>query len=63
MGVDEVIKFPTVLSSVIDGEEKNRNYQRSDVLQLIRLLKAHRMLKERQMELFCAVKPRPTRKP
>ena len=29
---------------MIDGVEKNRNYQRSDVLQLIRVLKAHGML-------------------
>jgi len=62
-GVDGVIEFPTVLSSVIDGVEKNRNYQRSDVLQLIRVLKAHGMLKERQMELFRAGKPRPAPKP
>ena len=62
-GVDGVIEFPTVLSAVIDGVEKNRNYQRSDVLQLIRVLKAHGMLRERQMELFRADKPRAGRKP
>jgi len=62
-GVDGVIEFPAVLSAVIDGVEKNRNYQRSDVLQLIRVLKAHGMLRERQMELFRATKPRATRKP
>lgn len=62
-GVDGVIEFPTVLSALIDGVEKNRNYQRSDVLQLIRVLKAHGMLRERQMELFRAAKPRAARKP
>jgi hypothetical protein len=62
-GVDGVIEFPAVLSAVIDGVEKNRNYQRSDVLQLIRVLKAHGMLRERQMELFRAEKPRAARKP
>ena len=62
-GVDGVIEFPAVLSALIDGVEKNRNYQRSDVLQLIRVLKAHGMLRERQMELFRAAKPRATRKP
>ena len=62
-GVDGVIEFSTVLSALIDGEEKNRNYQRSDVLQLIRVLKAHGMLRERQMELFRAAKPRAARKP
>ena len=62
-GVDGVIEFPTVLSALIDGVEKNRNYQRSDVLQLIRVLKAHGMLQERQMELFRTAKPRAARKP
>lgn len=62
-GVDGVIEFPAVLSALIDGVEKNRNYQRSDVLQLIRVLKAHGMLRERQMELFRAAKPRAARKP
>jgi hypothetical protein len=57
-GVDGVIEFPVVLSAVIDGVEKNRNYQRSDVLQLIRVLKAHGMLREPQLELFRAAKPR-----
>jgi hypothetical protein len=53
-----------VLSAVIDGAEKKRNYQRSDVLQLIRGLKTHRMLREPQLELFRAPKPRRTaRKP
>ncbi len=63
-GVDGVIEFPALLSDVIDGVEKNRNYQRSDVLQLIRVLKAHGMLREPQLELFRAAKPRRTaRKP
>ena len=62
-GVDGVIEFPAVLSALIDGVEKNRNYQRSDVLQLIRVLKAHGMMRERQMELFRAAKPRAARKP
>ena len=57
-GVDGVIEFPAVLSTVIDAVEKNRNYQRSDVLQLIRVLKAHGMLREPQLELFRAAKPR-----
>ncbi len=62
-GVDGVIEFPAVLSALIDGVEKNRNYQRSDILQLIRVLKAHGMLREQQMELFRAAKPRAARKP
>ena len=61
-GVDGVIEFPVLLTSLIDGVEKNRNYQRSDILQLIRVLKAHGMLREQQMELFRATKPRAARK-
>lgn len=61
-GVDGVIEFPAVLSALIDVVEKNRNYQRSDVLQLIRVMKVHGMLRERQMELFRTAKPRAPRK-
>ena len=57
-----MIEFPVLLTALIDGVEKNRNYQRSDILQLIRVLKAHGMLRERQMELFRAPKPRAARK-
>ncbi|HJO09391.1 MAG TPA: hypothetical protein QGH16_06040, partial [Verrucomicrobiota bacterium] len=61
-GVNGVIEFQTILSALIDGAEKNRNYQRSDVMQLIRILKMHGMLRERQMELFRTARPRLTGK-
>ncbi len=51
-GVDAVIPFHTMLRDLIDQIEVNRNYQKSDLLQVIRILKNYDFLKERQLELF-----------
>ena len=51
-GIDAVIPFHTMLSDLIDGVEVNRNYQKSDLLQILRILKNYDFFKERQMELF-----------
>ena len=51
-GIDAVIPFCTILHDLIEGVEVNRNYQKSDLLQVIRILKNYDFLKERQMELF-----------
>jgi hypothetical protein len=51
-GIDAVIPFPTILDFLITNIEPNRNYQKSDVLQVIRLLKNYDFLKDPQMELF-----------
>jgi len=51
-GVDAVIPFHTMLGDLIDQIEVNRNYQKSDLLQVIRILKNYDFLKERQLELF-----------
>jgi hypothetical protein len=53
-GIDAVIPFRTVLSDLIDQTEINRNYQKSDLLQTIRILKNYGFLKEPQLELFKA---------
>ena len=53
-GVDGVISFRTVLTALIATVEVNRNYQKSDVLQLIRILKNYECFKELQLELFRA---------
>jgi hypothetical protein len=58
-GVDAVLPFRTLLADLVAGVEPNRNYQKSDLLQIIRLLKNYDFLKEPQMELF---KPRRRRK-
>jgi len=51
-GVDAVIPFHTMLADLIDQIEVNRNYQKSDLLQIIRILKNYDFFKDPQMELF-----------
>jgi hypothetical protein len=59
-GIDAVIPFRTMLADLIAQIEINRNYQKSDLLQIIRILKNYDFLRESQLELF---KPRrPSRK-
>jgi len=58
-GVDAVIPFHTMLADLIDQIEVNRNYQKSDLLQAIRILKNYDFFKEPQLELF---KPKRRRK-
>lgn len=51
-GVDAVIPFRTMLGDLIDRIETNRNYQKSDLLQVMRILKNYDFFKGPQMELF-----------
>lgn len=51
-GIDAVIPFRTMLADLIDQIEVNRNYQKSDLLQIIRILKNYGFVKEAQLELF-----------
>src|ERR1700722_2505870 len=51
-GIDAVIPFRTILSDLISQTETNRNYQKSDLLQMIRVLKNYDFFKEPQLELF-----------
>lgn len=55
-GVDGVIPFRTMLSELLEGVRVNRNYQKSDVLQLLRILKNYQFIKDPQMELFAGRK-------
>jgi hypothetical protein len=50
-GVDGVISFRSILEELVAGVATNRNYQKSDLLQVLRLLKNYGLLKEPQMEL------------
>ena len=50
-GVDAVISFRSILQELIAGVHTNRNYQKSDLLQVLRLLKNYDLLKEPQLEL------------
>jgi len=53
-GIDGVIPFRTMLADLVSETEANRNYQKSDVLQIIRILKNYDFFKGPQMELFKA---------
>jgi hypothetical protein len=51
-GIDAVIPFRTMLAEIIEKTQTNRNYQKSDLLQVVRILKNYEFFKEPQMELF-----------
>jgi hypothetical protein len=51
-GVDAVLPFRTMLADLVGKIEVNRNYQKSDLLQMIRILKNYDFFREPQMELF-----------
>jgi len=51
-GVDAVIPFRTMLTDLVTHIQVNRNYQKSDLLQMIRILKNYDFFKEPQLELF-----------
>jgi hypothetical protein len=53
-GIDAVMPFHTLLADLINQVEVNRNYQKSDLLQMIRILKNYDFFKEPQLELFKA---------
>ncbi len=57
-GIDAVIPFRTILGDLIEHTETNRNYQKSDLLQIIRVLKNYNFFKEPQLELFKAKRRR-----
>jgi len=58
-GIDAAIPFRTMLTDLVTKIEVNRNYQKSDLLQMIRILKNYDFFKEPQLELF---KPKRKRK-
>lgn len=51
-GVDGIISFETILQELILRSDAKKNYEKSDVLQLLRILKAYNLLKDPQLELF-----------
>lgn len=57
-GLDGVISFRAMLADLIDHVEVNRNYQKSDLLQILRILKNYEFFREPQLELFHARKRR-----
>jgi len=57
-GIDAVLSFRTMLAELVTQVEPNRNYQKSDLLQLIRILKNYDFFKGPQLELFKAKQKR-----
>ena len=57
-GIDAVLPFRAVLADLIRHTEANRNYQKSDLLQIIRIFKNYGFFKEPQLELFKPAKRR-----
>jgi hypothetical protein len=57
-GIDAVIPFRTMLDALVSETAVNRNYQKSDLLQIIRILKNYGFFKEPQLELFKQKRPR-----
>jgi len=51
-GINGIISFPTMLADLVSHTEARRNYQKSDLLQTIRVLRTYDFLKEPQLELF-----------
>ena len=51
-GLDGALSFPTMLADLVTHIEPNRNYQKSDLLQVIRILKNYDLFKEAQLDLF-----------
>lgn len=61
-GLDAAITFRTMLAFLVNQVEPNRNYQKSDALQLIRLLKNYEFFKEPQLDFFRTRRNRAPRK-
>lgn len=51
-GVDGIISFRTMLTDLIESVDTNRNYGKSETLQVLRLLKNYELLKDAQMDLL-----------
>ena len=62
-GIDAVIPFHVMLADLIGHIEVNRNYQKSDLLQMIRILKNYDFFKEPQLELFKSKRRRQAPRP
>ncbi len=62
-GVDAIISFRSMLIDLIDSVETNRNYGKSDTLQVIRVLKNYDLLKDTQLDMVSLRDPRRSPQP
>lgn len=51
-GVDAVLSFPSMLRDILAKVEPNLNYQKSEILQILRILRVYGMIKDPQLDLF-----------
>jgi len=51
-GIAGVLSFRTMLADLIERVDVNRNYEKSDLLQVIRLLKNYDFVKDKQLDFF-----------
>ena len=51
-GVDGIISFRSMLLDLVNKVEVNRNYRKSDTLQVIRILKNYDLLRDGQLDLL-----------
>ncbi|MBI9021540.1 MAG: hypothetical protein JEZ10_09855 [Verrucomicrobia bacterium] len=51
-GVDGVLSFRTMLLELVDRVDVSKNYEKSDLLQTLRILKTYDLLKDAQLDLF-----------
>ena len=51
-GIDGLLSFPVMLRELVGRVEVSKSYEKSDLLQILRILKSYDLLKGPQMELF-----------
>jgi hypothetical protein len=55
-GIDGVLSFRTMLLELMESVDVAKNYEKSDLIQTLRILKTYDLLKDAQMDLFAAKK-------
>lgn len=60
-GIDGVLSFRTILLELLESVDINKNYEKSDLLQVLRIIKNYDLLKPPQLELFTGRKRRARR--
>ncbi|MBM4152040.1 MAG: hypothetical protein FJ220_00770 [Kiritimatiellaceae bacterium] len=61
-GIDGVLSFRTMLVDLLDRVDISKNYEKSDLLQTLRILKNYALIKDAQLDLFAVKKPKRTKK-
>jgi hypothetical protein len=51
-GVDAIVSFRAMLLDIMDKVEINKNYRKSDTLQVMRILKNYDLIKDAQLDLL-----------